>query len=162
MRFVSSILLALTLTTAPAFGQTRDEWIALGTRIHGGYGVLIPIGIRIGLDAKEKLKAEPRGLSVVFHMGMKAPCPCIADGIMIATQASPGQGTLMVAAERAPEGVYAAIIVRDRKTGAGIRYTISDRWIPKIVEWNRTLDPAGRHDAAIAAEGLFRSETLTK
>lgn len=162
MRWLLSVVIALAVPAASSAAQTREEWIAIGARIHGGFGVLIPIGIRIGLDAKEKLKAEPRGLSVVFHKGANAPCPCIADGVMIATQASPGQGTLTVSPEPTPAGVYAVVVVRDRKTGTGLRYTIADRWIPKIVEWNRTLDPAGRYDAALSAEGLFDVEPLAK
>jgi hypothetical protein len=90
------------------------------------------------------------------NTGEKAPCPCIADGVMIATQASLGQGTLHVAAEKAPAGSYAVIVIRDRQSGNAIKYTVSDEWAPKIMEWNRTLDPAGRYEAAMAAQGLFQ------
>jgi len=37
----------------------------------------------------------------------------------------------------------------------GFRYTVADAWLPKVIEWNKTLDPAGRFDAAMKAEGLF-------
>jgi hypothetical protein len=74
---------------------------------------------------------------------------------MIATQASPGQGTLQVAADKAPEGLLAVVAIRDRKIGAGVRYAIKDEWLAKVIEWNRTLDPAGRYQAAMAADGLF-------
>ena len=63
-------------------------------RIHGGFGAFIPIGIRIGLDARERLKAKLRELIVVYYHSDKAPCACIVDGIMMATTASPGQRTL--------------------------------------------------------------------
>jgi hypothetical protein len=36
--------------------------------------IFIPAGIRIGLDAKERLKAEPRKLSILYYQGDKAPC----------------------------------------------------------------------------------------
>jgi formylmethanofuran dehydrogenase subunit E len=146
---------ALALFVSDARVETESEWIALGTRIHGGFGPLIPIGIRIGLDAKDKLKAEPRGLTLLYYSGEKAPCPCIADGIMLATQASPGQGTLQMAAEKAPSGFLAVAIVRNRKTGEGLRYAVSDQWLPKIGEWIKTLDPPGRYQAVMKAEGLF-------
>jgi len=74
---------------------------------------------------------------------------------MLATQASPGQGTLQVAAEKAPPGTLAVVIVRDRKTGAGVRYSISDAWMARIADWNKTLDPAGRYAAVMGAPGLF-------
>ena len=36
-----------------------------------------------------------------------------------------------------------------------MRYTVADAWLPKVLEWNKTYDPAGRFDAAMKAEGLF-------
>ena len=157
----TAVALALAfLLLSPARAETTEEWIKLGARIHGGFGVLIPIGIRIGLDAQQRLKAEPRGLAVTYHTGEKSPCPCIADGVMIATQASPGQGTLQVASDKAPPGIYALIVIRNRKTGEGFRYSVADEWAPKIMEWNRSLDPAGRYDAAMNAPGLFQVAPL--
>ena len=51
---------------ATLHADTRDEWIALGARIHGAFGPFIPVGIRIGLDAVEKLKPEaPRDIAVI-------------------------------------------------------------------------------------------------
>jgi formylmethanofuran dehydrogenase subunit E len=140
---------------SPAGAETPEEWITLGTRVHGGFGAFIPAGIRIGLDALDRLKAQPRDVTVTFYTGEKSPCPCIADGVMLATKASPGQGTLQVAAEKAPAGLLAVVVVRDRKSGAGVRYTIADEWMAKIVDWNKRLDPAGRYQAAMSAPGLF-------
>jgi hypothetical protein len=45
--------------------------------------------------------------------------------------------------------------VRNRKTGEGFRYTVADAWLPQVLEWNKTFDPAGRFDAAMKADGLF-------
>jgi formylmethanofuran dehydrogenase subunit E len=150
---LAAVLCALIASAARA--ETPDEWIKLGARIHGGFGPFIPVGIRIGLDALERLKAEPRSVAVTYYSGEKAPCPCIADGVMIATQASPGQGTLHVSPEKAPSGLLAVIVVRDRKGGAGVRYTIKDEWLPTILDWLKSKDPMGRYQAAMAAEGLF-------
>ena len=76
---------------------------------------------------------------------------------MIATQASPGQGTLQIATEKAPPGLMATIIIRNRKTGEAVKYTIADDWLPTILGWNK-LDPAARFDAAMTAEHLFQSD----
>lgn len=149
-------LLHLT-TLSPALSETREQWIELGARVHGAFGAFIPVGIRIGLDAREKLKADRRALSVTFYNGEKPPCPCVADGVMIATQASPGQGTLQISPERTPPGIMAMVIIRDRKTGEGLKYTISDEWLPTIRGWNKS-DPPARFDAAMAADGLFKTE----
>jgi hypothetical protein len=43
---------ALMLLSVPAQAETPAQWIELGARVHGAFGAFIPIGIRIGLDAK--------------------------------------------------------------------------------------------------------------
>ena len=161
IRVTALCVVLVALIAAPARAETPDEWIKLGARIHGGFGPFIPIGIRIGLDALERLKAQPRSVAVIYYSGGKAPCPCIADGVMIATQASPGQGTLQVAAEKAPAGLLAVIVVRDRKGGAGVRYTVKDQWLPTILDWLKSKDPMGRYQAAMAADGLFEVAPAT-
>jgi formylmethanofuran dehydrogenase subunit E len=154
--FAAALLLFLAFS--PARSETREQWIEWGARIHGAFGAFIPVGIRIGLDARERLKADARDLTVTYYNGQRPPCPCVADGIMIAaTQASPGQGTLQMASEKAPQGSTAVIVIRNRKTGEGLKYSISDEWLPTILGWNK-LEPAGRFEAAMAAEHLFRSE----
>jgi hypothetical protein len=156
-KLLLAVVVILLPLASPAHSETREQWIELGARIHGAFGAFIPVGIRIGLDAKERLRADTRGLSVTFYNGEKSPCPCVADGVMIATQASPGQGTLQISPEKAAPGVMAMIIVRNRKTGDGLKYTISDEWLPKILGWNKS-ESSSRFDAAMAADGLFKSE----
>jgi formylmethanofuran dehydrogenase subunit E len=158
LRVTLFALLSGLLISAPAHAETKEQWIELGARIHGAFGAFIPVGIRIGLDAKERLKADPRGLTVVYYHGEKPPCPCIADGVMLATGVSPGQGTLQISSEKAPSGLLAVIIIRSRKTGEGLKYTVADEWLPRILGWNKS-DPSGRYDQAMSAEDLFRSET---
>jgi formylmethanofuran dehydrogenase subunit E len=160
IRTTLAALLSCALLSTAARSETREQWIELGARVHGAFGAFIPVGIRIGLDAKERLKAEPRGLAVVYTNGEKPPCPCIADGVMLATGASPGQGTLQIAPDKAPPGTMAIIVIRNRKTGEGLKYTIADAWLPKILAWNKS-DPAGRYDAAMSAQDLFTSENVT-
>jgi formylmethanofuran dehydrogenase subunit E len=127
----------------------------LGTRVHGAFGAFIPVGIRIGQDALNRLKAQPREVTVTYYDSDRAPCACIADGIMIATTASPGQRTLTVATEKAPVGAMAVVIIRHRKTGQEVRYTVSDTWLPKLIEINKQFDPIGRYEQIMKADGLF-------
>ena len=147
------------LIPAIAHAETKDEWITLGARIHGAFGPFIPVGIRIGIDAKEKLHADPRGLIVTYFNGTKPPCPCVADGVMLATGASPGQGTLQMSPDKAPDGDLAVIVIRNRKTGESLKYIITDDWLPKILGWIKS-DPAARYDAAMSADGLFQVEVV--
>jgi len=152
---VAALPLLTTLGTPVADAQTREEWIALGTRVHGGFGAFIPVGIRIGQDALKRLKAEPRDVAVTYYDSDKAPCACIADGIMIATTTSPGQRTLTIAAEKAPAGTMAVAVIKHRNTGAEVKYTVSEAWLPKLFEINKKHDPAGRYDEIMKADGLF-------
>jgi formylmethanofuran dehydrogenase subunit E len=158
MKHLRHILLALALVVPTAgHAETKEEWIALGARVHGGFGPFIPVGIRIGLDAMARLKADRHDVTVLYYDGGLPPCPCVADGIMIAAQATPGQKTLVMSAEKAPPETMAVIIVRNRKTNEAVRYTIAREWHPTILAW-RDLDPSGRYDAGMNAEGLFAVE----
>src|SRR5262245_25636904 len=101
---VLAIAAVLAVASGGAQAESQEEWITLGARVHGGFGAFIPVGIRIGLDALERLKAGPREVTVLYSDSDKAPCACIADGIMLATVASPGQRTLQITIEKAPPG----------------------------------------------------------
>jgi formylmethanofuran dehydrogenase subunit E len=161
-RLVLTVALAAVALALPprTLAETPEEWISLGTRLHGFFGGFIPVGIRIGLNAKQRLHADPRGLSILYFQGEKAPCPCIVDGVLLAAEASPGQGTVRIAADPAPAGLLAAIIIRNRKTGEALRYTIADSWLPRMLAWNK-LAPLQRYDEAMRAEGLFQCEPYT-
>ena len=105
----------------------------------------------------DKLKPGPREIAVLYYNGSKPPCPCIADGVMLATHTSPGQGTLQISPEKAPDGMMAVIVITNKKTGETLRYSVADEWLPKMLAWLKT-DPPARYDAAMAAEGVFQVE----
>jgi len=156
----AALLAAAFICNAPgALAQSENlsvqDWIRLGEKVHGGFGAFIPLGIRIGQDALKRLGAGPREVSVVYFDGEKTPCACIADGILIATSASPGQGTLRVASEKAAPGMLGIAVISHRKTGRSVRYQIPMEVLPRVGEWNKTLDTAGRYSAVMKAEGLF-------
>ena len=142
---------------APVLADTPEEWVELGQRVHGGFGSYIALGVRIGLDARERLQAEPRELAVTYYSGAIAPCPCVVDGIMIATVATPGQGSLQVADRHSPPDTFGVAEIRHRGTGATVRYIIPASAKPLLDEWNATLNAAGRYDAVMGepAERLF-------
>lgn len=149
------VLVLALLAPVQARAETPEEWIALGARVHGGFGSFIPLGIRIGLDAVERLKAKPRELSVLYFDNKASPCACFADGIAIATTASVGQRSLVIAPEPAPEGAAAVIVIRPRQGGSGFKYTIPMSALGRLAPMNKTLDSRGRYDAVMAADGLF-------
>jgi hypothetical protein len=158
LRIVLAAVVILSTHTLRA--ETPQEWAALGARVHGGYGAFIPLGIKIGLDASEKLKAGPRGLTLLYFDNPKAPCACFADGIAIATGASVGQRSLVVAKDHAPDNAAAVIVIRPRKGGEGLKYTIPMAALPRLGAINKELaDPVARHEAVMKADGLFLVET---
>lgn len=151
--FASAILCAVP--QASKAQETPEQWITLGARVHGGFGTFIPTGIRIGLDAMKRLDAKPRDVAITYYDSDKAPCACVVDGIMIATTASPGQRSLAIAGEKAPEGYMAMVVARHRKTGKAVRYKVQEKWLLQLAQWNRTLDERGRYDAVMKADDLF-------
>ena len=149
------LIVTLLLFPLSARAETPEEWIALGARVHGGFGAFIPLGIKIGLDAISRLSAKPRELTVLYYDSDKSPCACFADGIAIATYASVGQRTLVIAPEKAPESTIALAVIRPRNGGSGFKYTIPVSALTKLGPMNKNLDPRGRYDAVMAADGLF-------
>ena len=154
------VIAALLLLLPPicANAETPDEWVTLGTRVHGGFGAFIPLGIKIGLGAVSLLNAKPRELSVLYYDSDASPCACFADGIAIATYASIGQRTLTIAPEKAPTGTAAVIVIRPRQGGPGFKYTIPMSALVKLGPMNKNFAPRARYDAVMATDGLFQVE----
>ena len=153
-----SLMVACTGASA-ARAETPEEWVKLGARVHGGFGAFIPVGISIGEDAMRRLNAKPRELSVVFYQGEGVPCPCSIDGVMLAIGASPGQGSARVAAEKSPSGTFAVVLIRPRKGGDGLKYTVPISQLPKLGQINNTMqDPLARYEAVMGLPDLFTVE----
>ncbi len=159
---IRAVIAALLLLLHPllARAESPEEWITLGARVHGAFGAFIPLGIKIGLDAVKRLNAKPRELSVLYYDSDTSPCACFADGVAIATHASVGQRTLTIAPEKSPSGTAAIIIIRPRQGGAGFKYTIPMTALARLGPMNKDLDPRGRYDAVMAADGLFQVEQV--
>ena len=132
--------------------------LSRGRPVHRGFGAFIPLGIKIGLDAVDRLHAKPRELTVLYFDSDQSPCACFADGIAIATYASVGQRTVTIAAEKAPADDAAVIVIRPRQGGPGFKYTIPIGALAKLGAMNKNLDERGRYDAVMATDGLFQVE----
>jgi formylmethanofuran dehydrogenase subunit E len=159
-RAVTLLLIFLT-TGAAVHAETPEEWVKLLIRVHGGFGSFLPVGIRIGEDAMKRLDAKPRELAVLFYQGEGTPCPCAADGVMLAVGASPGHGTLQIASEKSPPGTFAMVVIHPRKGGDGLKYTVPISLMPKLGEINKTIqDPLARYTAVMALPEIFSVEPL--
>ena len=159
LRSILSILVLLC-GGATVRAETPEEWIRLLNRVHGGFGSFLPVGIRIGEDAMNRLNAKARELTVSFAQGEGTPCPCAADGVMLAVGASPGQGTLQISSEKSPPGTFAVVIIKPRKGGEGLKYTVPMSVMPTLGQINGTIpDPLGRYNAVMAIQDLYTVET---
>jgi formylmethanofuran dehydrogenase subunit E len=157
LRIFVSLLAFLIIPVARS--ETAEQWVALLTRVHGGFGSFLPVGIRIGEDAMKRLNAKPRELDVTFYQGEGTPCPCAADGVSLAVYASAGQGTLHIASEKSPPGTFAVVIIKPRKGGEGLKYTVPMSIMPRLGQINSTIsDPLGRYDAVMAIQDLYAVE----
>jgi formylmethanofuran dehydrogenase subunit E len=140
--------------------ETPEQWVELGARVHGGFGAFIPVGIKIGIDAAEKLKIPRRQLAVTYYDNSATPCACFADGIALATYTSVGQRNLTIATDKATGDAAAVIIIRPRVGGAGYKYTIPMSSLPILQKMNTDLQPLERFHAVMKADGLFMVEKV--
>ena len=78
---------------------------------------------------------------------------------MLAVSASSGQGSVQVAAEKSPPGTFAVVIVRPRKGGDGLKYTVPMSVMPKLGEINKTIEtPLARFHVVTKIAVLFTVE----
>jgi len=158
MKHILNLAIFVAITATGARAETPEEWVALGTSVHGGFGTFIPLGIRIGEDALTRLRAQRRDVTVTYSTGGGAPCPCVADGIALATVASVGQGTPRLTAEPSRESAMGVAVIRDKKTGKGFRYTIPAAILPKLLAWNKGTAPLERFGLVMDAPPEFEVE----
>jgi hypothetical protein len=49
----------------------------------------------------------------------------------------------------------AVIVIRNKQSGAAVKYTVFESWVSKLIDLNKALDARGRYDAVMNADGLF-------
>jgi hypothetical protein len=136
-------------------GATPGEWIRLSEQVHGEFNAYVAAGIRIGLDALQRLDAGPGEVHVTYINGVKTPCACIADGVMIATRATPGRDRIDVAKVFVRPELMGAVVVFHPGKGRRIRYDIPAAQLARLTDWNKSLDPVGRYNAVMKLPDLY-------
>ena len=81
-----------------------EEWKAavLTSELHRHLGTYSIVGAKMGLRARELLKAGLDELRVESHAGLKPPLSCLNDGLQASTGASLGRGTITVLTPEPP------------------------------------------------------------
>jgi formylmethanofuran dehydrogenase subunit E len=152
------LVAVLALTTQAARAQSPEQWVEWGDRVHGGFGSLIALGIRVGLDAMQRLGVDRRELSVHYTDGPQSPCPCVLDGIAIAVSASLGQRTLSLDTERTASVLLARVTFTHKQSGRKLTYELPQTVLPVMQTINRDEKGVGRFEAVmkLAPASLFR------
>jgi pyrimidine-specific ribonucleoside hydrolase len=109
-----------------------EEWKAvfLTNELHRHLGIYSILGAKMGIRARELLRASVDELQVESHAGVKPPLSCMNDGLQVATGASLGRGTIRVEARPGRPGAvfrHDDVILRlalKRAVGARIRADI--------------------------------------
>lgn len=75
-----------------------EEWkaVVLTNEFHHHMGLWSLVGAKMGIRAREILKAPFDEVEVVSSAGMKPPFSCLNDGLQVSTGASLGRGTIKV------------------------------------------------------------------
>ena len=83
--------------------------------------------------------------------------------VMLALSASPGQSSVQVATEKSPPGTFAVVVIRPRKGGEGLKYTVPMSHMANLGEINGTIqDPLARYEAVMGIADLFVVEPVAK
>jgi len=155
-----AIVLMLCFSYPGANAQSPQQWVEWGDRVHGGFGSLIAYGIRIGLDAMDRLEADRRELEVVYTDGPQAPCPCVIDGVAVAVSASLGQRTLTLEPDRTADGELGRVRFTHKESGRTLTYVLPQSALPLMNAINRDESGVGRLQAVMEldAELLYQVE----
>jgi pyrimidine-specific ribonucleoside hydrolase len=78
-----------------------EEWriCVLTSEVHHHLGIYALVGAKMGLRAREQLRAEFGSLQVTSYAGRQPPVSCFNDGLQISTGSTLGHGNIWVANE---------------------------------------------------------------
>jgi len=139
-----------------ATASAPEAALAAVTAVHGGTGPFAVAGYRIGTRALQDLHL-PRGsfdVEVEHTSPAEVQWSCIADGVAAATGASVGRLTLRRV--DSPDG-STHTTVRNRTTGATVRYTLTDGFVQRFRDTPREqLSDQGRQVLDLPESDVLR------
>ena len=101
--------------------ENPNDWLAFGQRFHGHKCPAMPMGLRVGAAALNKLgieRAKDGQLVAFVDLGEDHCATCYADGLQVILGATLGKGNL----KKTHKGKWAVIVV-DVKTSRAVRVT---------------------------------------
>ncbi len=129
------------------------ELLAFGQKFHGHKCPAMPMGLRVGLAAMEKLGVEhaPDGqLEAILELDEEHCATCFADGVQVATGCTYGKGNI----KRLGYGKWGLTLV-DKKTKRAIRVVAKAEAMmkskqSKFMEQRKSGIPASQVPAEVA------------
>ena len=147
------------LSRRPLAPRRRTNGSSSARGFTAGFGPFIPVGIRVGLDALARLKAEPRSVTVTFYSGAEGAvsvhCRRRHDRDRRPVR---GRARCRSPPRRRRTGVLAVIMVRDRKGSASVRYTVKDEWLPEVAGLAQVARPDGPLSGGHGGRGVVRGD----
>jgi pyrimidine-specific ribonucleoside hydrolase len=105
-----------------------EEWKAcfLTSELHRHLGIYSLIGAKMGIRAREILKAPFDALYVISYAGKEPPLSCLNDGLQVSTGATLGRGAIEISRER--KGPSAFFVFGEE----GLKLRLKPAWAQKI------------------------------
>jgi len=98
-----------------------QEWLEFGQKFHGHKCPAMPLGLRVGAAAMNKLgvdRAKDGQLVTIVDLGEDHCATCYADGLQVIMGTTFGKGNI----KKTHKGKWAVTLV-DRKSGKAVRVT---------------------------------------
>lgn len=106
-----------------------EEWkaVVLTSELHRHLGTYSIVGAKMGLRARELLRAGLEEMKVQSHAGLRPPLSCLNDGLQVSTGASLGRGTITVVETSTP--ACEAVFFRGQQR---LRLRLQKAWADRI------------------------------
>ena len=98
-----------------------EEWLEFGQKFHGHKCPAMPMGLRVGAAAMNKLGVNRTGdgdIIAILDLGEDHCATCYADGIQVITGCTYGKGNI----KKTHKGKWALTLI-EKKTGRAVRIT---------------------------------------
>ena len=130
------------------FGEDEFAAIVLTNELHQHIGIYTVLGAKMGIYAREILRAPTRSIHVVMETTRKQPWACTLDGVQMAIGSTYGQNLIDVS-DNAEPAVAGAFTWTDRQVHLALKPEYQERLHAIIVqarEAHGDLTPAYFHE----------------